>query len=125
MTKKIVWVTLFFALALPFIFQTTFYPFFRFGMFAEPVRFKMQEERFVLVKISPAGQAEPYVPNNIGMGKSKLDYLLRNHYYRNEMPQFLDELSTLLPDSLLHKTIKVFRIVGQDTSVVGEIVKPK
>jgi len=125
MTKKIVWASLFFALVLPFIFQTTFYPFFRFGMFAEPVMFHVQEERFVLVKISPAGQAEPYVPYKIGMGKSKLDYLLRNHYYRKEMPQFLDELSILLPDSVLNETLKVFRIVGQDTSIVGEINKPK
>ncbi len=123
MTKKIVWASLFFALVLPFIFQTTFYPFFRFGMFAEPVRFDMQEEHFLLVRKSPAGQAVPYEPDKIGIGKNKLDYLLRNHYYRKEMPQFLDELSTLLPDSMRNETLKVLRIVGQDTSIVGEIPK--
>ena len=93
-------------------------------MFAEPVRYTIQEERFVLVRISPAGKAEPYMPEKIGIGKSKLDYLLRNYYYRNETQQMLDQLAAKLPDTALTGAIKVFRIVGQDTTVVGEIVKP-
>jgi hypothetical protein len=66
----------------------------------------------------------PYVPEKIGIGKSKLDYLLRNYYYRNEIRQMLDQLKAQLPDTALTGSIKVFRIVGQDTTVVGEIATP-
>lgn len=110
--------------ALPFILQTTLYPFFRFGMFAEPVRYSVQAEQFVLVRFSPAGKESSYVSDGIGIGKSKLDYLLRNYYYRNEIPQLLEQLKAKLPDSVLSGSIKIIRVIGQDTTVVGEIDKP-
>ena len=122
--KKVVWTIIGIGFVVPFILQTTLYPFFRFGMFAEPVRYAIQEEQFLLLRISPAGKAEPYMPEKIGIGKSKLDYLLRNYYYRNEIQQMLDQLAAKLPDTALTGSIKVFRIVGQDTILVGEIVKP-
>lgn len=115
---------IFMGFMIPFIFQTTLYPFFRFGMFAEPVRYDIQEERFILMKTLSSGKTTPYVPENLGIGKNKLDYLLRNYYYRNETQQLIQHLQALLPDSALENSIKVIRIVGKDTIVVGEITRP-
>ena len=123
MAKIVGWGGVIVALTLPFIFQTTFYPFFRFGMFAEPVRSDIQEERFILMRTSASGKITPYVPENVGIGKNKLDYLLRNYYYRSETQQLIQHLQALLPDSVLENPIKVMRIVGHDTIVVGEITR--
>lgn len=93
-------------------------------MFAEPVLYSIQEEQFLLVRISPSGKVTPYVPEKAGIDKSKLDYLLRNYYYRQEIHQMLEQLTTILPDSAFTGSLQVIRIVGQDTSIVGEIAKP-
>jgi hypothetical protein len=93
-------------------------------MFAEPVQYSIQDEQFLLVRVSPKGKVTPYVPEKAGIDKSKLDYLLRNYYYRNEIQQMLEQLTSILPDSALTGSMQVIRIVGQDTTLVGEIGKP-
>ena len=93
-------------------------------MFAEPVQYSIQEERFLLLQVLPDGTTRLFVPDKAGINKSKLDYLLRNYYYRNETSQMLEYLKAVLPDSTLTAPIRMIRIAGQDTIIVGEIANP-
>lgn len=102
----------------PFVLQQTFYPFFRFGMFAEPIQRDIQQEMFALSGIRPNGVVEVEISTHTGISKSNLDYLLRNYYYRNEAHDFLRKTSNLLETSPFD-TIIILRILKQDTTVVA------
>ena len=102
----------------PFVLQQTFYPFFRFGMFAEPIRREIQQEMFALSGIRADGSYEIEISAYTGINKSNLDYLLRNYYYRDEAHDFLRKISELM-DASPFDTITILRIIKQDTSVVA------
>jgi hypothetical protein len=108
--------------ALPFILQTDIYPFLRYAMFAEPVRHKIQEESFFL-KFYDKGEAVViFETEEIGLYKSTVDYLLRNHYYRNEADKFLQKIKhslTTVPG--IYKTEFLHSLDG-DTTIVATII---
>jgi len=111
--KKTIQILFFLGLVIPFILQTNVYPFFRFGMFAEKISSEVQTEQFF---VSTGDRGVGYlVPESIGIRKSTFDYLLRNHYYRNESQQFLRKLKTALPDSLQAKPLFMVKVTGKDT----------
>jgi len=104
-------------LLFPFVFQQTFYPFFRFGMFAEPVRGEIQQERFMVLTVT-AGKASQ-LTKDTGIKTSNMDYLLRNYYYRHEADLFLKRIASLLPDQHLYDTLLIARIIPSDSSIVA------
>jgi hypothetical protein len=79
----------------PFVLLTDLYPFFRFGMFAEPVSRAVQTERFVVRYLDAGGGAHGVAPAEVGVGE--LVYLLRNYYYRGETGRLLKRLHGLHP----------------------------
>lgn len=105
----------------PFILQTDFYPFLRFGMFAEPVRHKIQEEQFFLNFYDKEGNLLKYNTQQFGLYKSKLDYLLRNHYYRNEPDVFLHKLKPSLFYIPGLAKADFMKSINSDTIVVATI----
>ena len=79
----------------PFVLLTDVYPFFRFGMFAEPVQRAVQTERFVVRYLDAAGRPHAVAPADVGLGE--LVYLLRNYHYRGETERLLERLHGLHP----------------------------
>jgi len=79
----------------PFVLLTDLYPFFRFGMFAEPVQRAVQTERFVVRYLDAAGRPHAVAPADVGLGE--LVYLLRNYHYRGETERLLQRLHGLHP----------------------------
>ncbi len=79
----------------PFVLLTDVYPFFRFGMFAEPVQRAVQTERFVVRYLDVAGRPHAVAPADVGLGE--LVYLLRNYHYRGETERLLQRLHGLHP----------------------------
>lgn len=116
--RKILTACVLAGLLVPFILQTTLYPFFRFGMFAEPVRYTVQTERFELWYRPASSGFKPIPASSLNVQKSTLDYLLRNYYYRNESELFLERATLLLPDTLQTYPLAILRIVGTDTTRV-------
>lgn len=106
-------------LLIPFIMQETLFPFFRFGMFAEPVKRSIQTEQFFLGASKKNGGYDFQIAETTGIQKSKLDYLLRNYYYRNQTDQFLKQFSSLLPPLQVPDTLYIFRKIQNDTSLVA------
>jgi hypothetical protein len=105
--KNIITIILFTGLLLPFVSITDFFPFLRFGMFAEPIKKDIQTEQFIVYKTAPSGSKQIFNPEEIGINPNTFHYLCRNYYYRNEMELFADKLF----------------IATRDTSCKLEIVK--
>ncbi|MDN5200619.1 hypothetical protein QQ008_04580 [Fulvivirgaceae bacterium BMA10] len=105
-------------LVLPFILQVNIYPFFRFGMFAEAVHREIQTEQFQIYTIDRQGSRKLLQPDEVGISKSNWDYLLRNHYYRNENVVFLKKLRTLMKEPEQFTTLQMIRIIQSDSTIV-------
>jgi hypothetical protein len=79
---------------LPFIFITDFFPFMRFGMFAEPVKTDVQMEYFK-VYVKDSLKISPLEPSELKISENNIFYLCRNYYYRGESDLFLKRLSDI------------------------------
>jgi hypothetical protein len=77
------WLIVFFLLLvwLPFIFVNDFYPFLRFGMFAEPVSQQATKENFVLY-VERGDRLEKYNTYFWGIDEGVFNYLARKYYYQ-------------------------------------------
>ncbi len=78
-------------LILPFILITDFFPFLRFGMFAEPIKKDIQTEQFIVYETKHNTKII-FNPEKIGINPNTFHYLCRNYYYRNEMQLFSDKI---------------------------------
>ncbi len=92
MKKVIIWGMLL-LMWIPFILMTDLYPFFRFGMFAEPIKQAVQLEQFAIRYKDAGGNLHVVSPLQVGIGS--LPYLMRNYYYRNESVQLLNHIHTI------------------------------
>lgn len=108
-------------LLLPFVLQQTFYPFFRFGMFAEPVTREIQQEVFRLAGVRTDSGMDMEISEYTGIRRSNLDYLLRNYYYRDEADLFLRKAANLMPATHPFDTIVILRMLPEDTSIVARL----
>lgn len=91
MKKRNIFFVSFWVLAcIPFIFMTDIYPFFRFGMFAEPVRHNSNTEKFELLEKNEKNEWQPVISVlHTGVAETQLAYLLRNYYYKKELPTLI------------------------------------
>jgi hypothetical protein len=78
---------------IPFVLLTDLFPFFRFGMFAEPVRSSIQTELFQIITINNQGKEEVFNPDKLGINSVDFNYLCRSYYYRNEGETLLRNIS--------------------------------
>jgi len=90
--KKTVYVITLCLIFLPFVLVTDIFPFFRFGMFAEPVRRAVQTESFVVEFENLRGQTQIFNPEKYEIPEENFQYLARNYYYRKEAPLMLKRL---------------------------------
>lgn len=79
-------------LLVPFILITDFFPFLRFGMFAEPIKASVQTENFLVYQRLDDGKRIPFKPEWIGSNENVFLYLCRNYYYRKQLPQFAEKV---------------------------------
>ncbi len=107
----------------PFVMQTDLYPFFRFGMFAEPVKREVQTEIFALRITDVAGKQRMVEPQETGLGS--LTYLMRNYYYRQQADTLLRRIHRITRVSPTVTQWQLLRIVSEvseykpDTAVVA------
>jgi hypothetical protein len=91
---------------IPFVLLTDLFPFFRFGMFAEPLKSSIQTEYFHVSVIHSDGKEEIFDPQKYSVNSADLNYLCRNYFYRQEGEKFLSNLSGAFHE----KDIKEWRI---------------
>jgi hypothetical protein len=84
-----------FLITLPFIMVTDLFPFMRFGMFAEPVKYQVQQEYFEIVVTDRNQKATPLDPLSVGIEKHFFEYIARNYYYRGEGKLLLEKIGSL------------------------------
>jgi len=104
-------------LALPFVLQRSFYPFMRFGMFAEPVTDSIQTEQF-FVQVGQRSRPTTFTrfnPAEIGIYPATFDYWLRNYYYRQQGPLLLQQLQASTGTAGVWQLV---RVVPPDSAVV-------
>jgi hypothetical protein len=93
---------------LPFVLMNDIFPFFRFGMFAEPAQKLAVQEVFILTYSSNNQVNKIYDTNELGIDEAMLNYLARKYYYQKQMPLFFQRLqkSYLNQSSKLQKVQK-------------------
>jgi len=79
-------------IALSFVFIQDFYPFFRFGMFAEPIPENTTIEYFQIFWEDEKGRIYSFNSNREGLGEDRFAYILRNYYYQNKTEELLEIL---------------------------------
>jgi hypothetical protein len=77
-------------MSIPFVLVTDVYPFYRFGMFAEPVKRSVQLEQFAIQYRDQHQRLLSLDPASVGL--SSLAYLMRNYYYRGEAGKLLQRI---------------------------------
>jgi hypothetical protein len=108
--KKVIIVSMLTALWVPFVLLTDLYPFFRFGMFAEPVRASIQMEQFAVGYVTADKQHKVLSPEQLGI--TSLAYLMRNYYYRNQSLVFLKHINAIYPERDVVKQWQLLRITS-------------
>jgi len=98
-----VFMTLFLA---PFILISDFFPFSRFGMFAEPIKRKIQSETFLVRYIDSNNNPKTWNFKSVGLYTSP-EYLIRNYYYKKESVLFLKKINSISKD----ETIKEWQLI--------------
>ncbi|MCS6824269.1 MAG: hypothetical protein NZ529_08230 [Cytophagaceae bacterium] len=109
--RKIVSITFLSAVLLPFILVTDLYPFLRFGMFAEPLKYGY-EMFSIQIKEKHSQNWLSYNPEYHGLSKSLLDIIVRRYYYTKRIEEFCDEINRIHNNSL------------REISVVQQIIYP-
>ncbi len=87
----IIFITLFLT---PFILINDFFPFSRFGMFAEPIKRKIQSETFLIRYIDQNNNPKTWNFKSTGLYTSP-EYLIRNYYYKKESVLFLKKINSI------------------------------
>ncbi len=111
-------------LFVPFILITDIFPFFRFGMFAEPIRKNIQTEKFVIYSTDTNDRRRIFDPSTIGINSNTFLYLCRNYYYRKETDLFARKIFISSGKSL--KKLELLRTIDNsektDTIKIGTFI---
>jgi hypothetical protein len=83
MRKIICWLLCLWFLV-PFVLMTDVYPFFRFGMFAEPLKPQQKTEMLQLWWKNAEGTPFLFQPAVIGLSENHWGYVLRHYFYTNK-----------------------------------------
>lgn len=102
---------------LPFIFLRDFYPFYRFGMFAEPVKQAVQKELFIIQFTDSKYQNKIFEAENYGWNKDTFTYLKRNYFYREESQKLLQ----IIKDKLKERNTKNWQLLHLQPNQSGNL----
>ena len=119
--KNIMTIVLLFGLFAPFIFITDFFPFLRFGMFAEPIKKNIQTEKFIIYSTNNYGEKTIFNPRTIGINPNTFYYLCRNYYYRNETKLFTDKIFLSTKDPL--RKLELYRTINNNNTSLTDTLK--
>ncbi|MCS6821236.1 MAG: hypothetical protein NZ551_05125 [Microscillaceae bacterium] len=94
MLKKIVILFVALGLVSPFVLLSDLYPFFRLGMFAEPVQYIPQTEYFLIEYQTSHNQLfQPFQTAQMGFEDSHFQYILRYYVYQKQALKLLQILN--------------------------------
>ena len=119
--KKYIIITSLILLCIPFVLIKTVYPFFRFGMFAEPIKTTAQTESFKVYYETATGQKQVFDGTAIGLSKTVYGNMMRNYYYKKKASELLEKTATVSKNEAI--TWEMWRFTQQD-SVLVEQWKP-
>jgi hypothetical protein len=91
-TRNIIIISFLCMSIIPFMLLTDFFPFMRFGMFAETIQQTAQKEVFRIDIKKTDGTIESLSKRQQAMNDSRLNYLARKYYYQNKIPFLKDHL---------------------------------
>ncbi|OJJ23710.1 hypothetical protein BKI52_05005 [marine bacterium AO1-C] len=114
---------MFFCLIVPFVLLNNFYPFWRFGMFAEPVKSQVQTEKFKIYRFSPSNPPKYFSPEKIGFDENQFLYLARNYYYKSQTTFFLKEVARLYSKKYSQSSSQKVKKLHPKKEVAKEIWK--
>ena len=115
MPKKTIIIGFLLLTSIPFVLIRTFYPFFRFGMFAEPVNTEAPIEDFRVEYLQNDGEWQIFTGEEVGFSQNVFGQQKRNAYYLEQQAHFLEKLSRVFPDSANRWR---FLNVGKDTVTI-------
>lgn len=118
-------ILLFFLLMLiPFVLIKDVYPFYRFGMFAEPLP-NNEVENFLITYQNEQGDTVVFCGMDFEIAESKIATWMRNYFYRGEASLLLQRLKTLRAGKT--SSWKLYRIKTNlqrsDTTLVAELAE--
>jgi hypothetical protein len=122
MKNKIPIAIFFIGAVFPFIFLNDFFPFARFGMFAEPVLQTPVSERFMVICIDKYGKKTPFDFAKVGF-PTKPEYLLRNYFYRQQAQQLLKNLHQISGNPFVI-TWQLLQIQNRSDTISTTVFKP-
>lgn len=109
----------FLGMTLPFVFFKSIYPFYRFGMFAEPAALSTHPKEIFFATYRLSKETCHFSPESVGMPQSQWELLSRNYYYRGESDKFLKTLQTVITSSSDWRLFKIeWKEAGADTLLV-------
>lgn len=76
----------------PFVFMTDLYPFFRFGMFAEPIKPSQTTEMLQLWWKNAEGKSQLFQSERIGLTENHFGYILRHYFYTDRIEQLFSQI---------------------------------
>ncbi|UZR94610.1 hypothetical protein [Chondrinema litorale] len=111
-------ISFFLTFIIPFILQKSIFPFYRFGMFAEPVINKVQTEKFEILIEYNKHKKEVFNAQERGLYESIFTYLMRNYYYRNQT----EEILKVAADQIAEKEIKLYFLRYSELSTQADTI---
>ena len=95
-TKNIIIIIFFISILVPFIMINNTYPFFRYGMFAEPVHHTNHFEHFVILYTDELNEEYSFSSTSIGLNEGHFNYIIRSYYYQGKIQQLFSQLHQIL-----------------------------
>ena len=114
---------------LPFVLVIDLYPFFRYGMFAEPIHYTTQSEQFVILYENSEQNKHILKAEYVCLNEGHLNYLVRHYFYKQKSTQLLQNLHQIYGKDKNIKSWTLLRIVinsskealRQDSIVVSHL----
>ncbi|MBT31175.1 MAG: hypothetical protein CMO01_16085 [Thalassobius sp.] len=118
MNSNLLKTTVFLTFIIPFILQKSIFPFYRFGMFAEPVVNQIQTEKFEVLIEYTKQKKEVFNAQERGLYESIFSYLMRNYYYRKQTQDILQIAADQIPE----ENIKLYFLRYSDENAQADTV---
>ena len=115
--KKTIIIGFILLLTLPFIFIKTLFPFYRFGMFAEPVKTSTQTERLSIRYQQENGLWTSFDGTEIGLSESVFASLMRKHHYQDQEVELLQKTASVYQKAII--VWEMWRFEQQDSTRIG------
>lgn len=118
--RRMVFIALACSFLLPFLFLRGCYPFYRYGMFAEPVRLSAQAETFEIRVSETGGPRVALADSTFGITSGAYKHLLRNYYYRSGCAELFEKLRGLKAGLGL-KQLTLYKCLGEGNKNCSEV----